>query len=442
MAASEQQVPKWVYVLLGFVGASLLALFIVPVVLESSEDEAQRKVRERFNPAQDRVEQLELALARDAINELGYLLTGDSLYRRRMHRMVDEQYEALAGLHDLAGAMSSRVDLALAGLDESILTWHENRGAALADRSGQDLEAFRPVLAGFSATLTATERLGAAIDHAAAEERAAVRSAETAWRIGLAALAVCALASGGVLTWFGRYLHRLSEERREAMEARDRMLAIVSHDLRAPLQTVLAACETVRERSRGEEPGRMMEIAQSTVANMKRLVDDLLDVKMIERGRLPLQRSAVEVEPLLREIRDATDIYLRDAHEQLAIECPAEPPPIHADPDRLRQVFFNLISNASRASAEGSTITIRVWAEREKVWFSVEDRGEGMDEERVRSLFADAPGDESEVEHGLGLVITRSIVEAHDGEIRVTSTPGVGSAFSFCVPRASGDDAT
>lgn len=443
MAEFDQRVPVWVFVLLGFVGLSLMTLFIVPVLLESREEEAQRAIREQLEPALDYVERLQIALARDALNERGYLLTGDSVYLRRVDRMVAEQREALSGLHMLVPPMSSEADSALATLDESLGTWHENREQVLADFSdAADAEAFPFLASGYNASLYAAERLNAAIEDAAAERREALQADKNSWTMALAGLALLALVSVALLVWFGRYLHRLSEERRKAVKTRDKLLATVSHDLRAPLQTTLAVHDMLATRSADDEKGRsFLEMARQSIRHMQQMVDGLLDATMIEQGRLTLNRSRVEIESFLEEVRDTADVLAGNVRVQLQVANPPRIAPIQADPDRLKEVFFNLVSNAAEATPEGNAITIGATVEGEVVRFFVEDTGAGMDEERLESLFESSGPDDPDVDHGLGLMIARSIVEAHGGEIWAESEPGVGSTFTFSIP-VDDDDRT
>lgn len=436
MLSSKRRVPWWPFALLGFVGLSLLALLVLPVVVEWREDRAEREIRQ-VEPARRHISRLQVALAREALNERGYLLTGDDVYLRRIERMVEDQNRAIAGLRDLVSELPPEADSALSTLESSLETWHATRRQVLTELTPPERAEVFPRLASlFSGSLTAADALMAVIERAQADRRAEFRARERLWMIAGSSLALLTLVSVGVLAWFGRYLHQLSGRLQRAVDARDDVLAMVSHDLRSPLQTVSAGCHMLTQQLEGEEPRRIVDSMDAAVDEMAVLVEDLLDAEMIVRGRLTLNRKTVEVAPFLEEVVRATDLSVAAEDLELRLDVPEGVPAIHADPDRLKRVFFNLISNAARVTDAAGTISIEAaGADPGMVRFTVTDTGPGISEEAGELFERSSKDDAARGQYGLGLAIARGIVEAHGGGIWAESEPGVGAVFSFTIPR-------
>jgi signal transduction histidine kinase len=177
---------------------------------------------------------------------------------------------------------------------------------------------------------------------------------------------------------------------------------------------------------------------------MNRLIQDLLDVARLESGGLAIDPRHVEVAPLLKE---ACQLHAGAASEkQVRLECKiAESlPALHADVDRLHQVFSNLIGNAIKFTDERGKVSVEAEAAGSGVHFSVADTGPGIPDEDQPKVF-DAHWQASGTAHlgsGLGLAIAKGIVETHGGRIWVESTPWVGTTFHFTIPAADGKPAS
>jgi signal transduction histidine kinase len=244
---------------------------------------------------------------------------------------------------------------------------------------------------------------------------------------------------------------RLYGEAQRAIQARERVLAFVSHDLRNPLATVLLNASMLLEQvAEGEDgpsgAGGLREqlgwIMRSS-EQMNRLIQDLLEVTRIEAGRLRLERTALDVAVLLAE---AGALFAALASEkEIALEIDvasaAALPPVWADRERLHQVLSNLIGNALKFTLRGGWVRLRAEAEAEGgdaggVRFVVEDGGIGIEADQLPHLFDPyGPGRRgARGGVGLGLAIARGILEAHGGTLAVESTPGQGSTFSFTIP--------
>lgn len=242
----------------------------------------------------------------------------------------------------------------------------------------------------------------------------------------------------------GRLMSDLAEQN-EALhkldDIKNRFLGIAAHDLRNPLSNIQLAAALLQdppvELSKDDSDFLIRDIDRQS-QYMFTLIDDLLDVSQIESGYLELRLERLSREPFLIEAihRHA---YLAKPKKIQVLHKPSADGMLCADPIRLRQVIDNLISNAIKYSPQGSTIT--VWSEESQgVWkVNVQDEGPGIqleDRELLFRYFGRLPsrptGGEKSV--GLGLAISRRIVEAHGGQIGVESEAGDGSVFWFTLP--------
>jgi PAS domain S-box-containing protein len=231
---------------------------------------------------------------------------------------------------------------------------------------------------------------------------------------------------------------------KKAVQARDEVLSIVAHDLRSPLGAVLLQA-TLTRRTGGPERRslRPAEAIERSVSQMKRMINDLLDVTQIESGRLELDRAAVSPVDLLREVAETH----RDLASKRSIElrwgAAPDLPQTWADQGRVVQVFDNLIGNAMRFSSHGS-ISVHAYPMGGEVLFSVADTGFGISPDDLPRVF-DRFWQASRAQRGgagLGLAIVKGIVEAHGGRAWVESKLGKGTTVFFTIPTvrsATGD---
>lgn len=238
-------------------------------------------------------------------------------------------------------------------------------------------------------------------------------------------------------------LDRLYREAAAAIEAREEVLRIVAHDLRNPLNTINLTAEMMLEMAGDETPAsRPLEIIMRNAATMDRLVHDLLDVARLEAGRVSINAKETPVQPLLDRVLELTGASAAAAGIDLQLHTPDELPPLYVDPDRVLQLFSNLVGNAIKFTPEGGRVSVRAASAGRHIRFAVSDTGPGIPPERIDHIFdkfwqADA-GDRRGL--GLGLAIARSIVDAHGGRIGIESRPGEGSEFWFTLPTAHGAD--
>lgn len=224
-------------------------------------------------------------------------------------------------------------------------------------------------------------------------------------------------------------------------ELKNDLVATVAHEFRTPLTSLRMAIHLVAEEAVGPLTPKQAELLASARQDCERLqgiVDDLLDLSSIQSGRLELQVRPISAAELLSKAIASQEFSADQKDIHLETSIAADVDQLELDPDRVGLVLNNLISNAIRHTPEGGRVSIRVGRSGGSTRFEVTDTGEGIPPEyqkRVFEKFFRVPGSASGGA-GLGLSISREIVEAHGGEIGLESRPGYGSTFWFTLPRA------
>jgi len=212
------------------------------------------------------------------------------------------------------------------------------------------------------------------------------------------------------------------------------------HELKTPLTPIMSSSELLVSGLR-EEP--WLSVARNIhrgAGNLNRRIDELLDLARGEIGMLRLRPVSVDILHLLHNISDEMSVVASSNGQILKAELPESLPNIWGDEDRLRQVVLNLLINASKFTPEGGTITLRAKQMNGSIIVEVQDTGRGIPEEEQRRLFVAYHRQLSDLEHlsglGLGLALSKNLVELHGGKIWVQSHEGKGSTFFFSVPIA------
>ena len=232
---------------------------------------------------------------------------------------------------------------------------------------------------------------------------------------------------------------RIEQELRVAVQARDRVLAAVSHDLRNPLNTIQVTSATLLAQLAGDQRWRRhLEIIHRSCLRMDHLITDLLDMASIGAGRLSLETRPESADAIIREAIELHEPLADERKVSLVRGGCADDTLVDCDRHRVMQVFANLIGNALKFCRAGDTVTIGCERAEAAVGFWVEDTGPGISPELLPRLFDPYwSGPETKTGVGLGLYIARGIVERHGGEIDVESRLGRGERFSFTIPTAS-----
>ncbi len=234
-------------------------------------------------------------------------------------------------------------------------------------------------------------------------------------------------------------------ERLEIARVKDQLTSVVSHELRTPLTAIRGSLGLLESGALGPLPERgrrMIEIAVQNTERLVRLINDILDLERIDSGAIELVRAPCDAEQLIGSATDAVLPMAVEAGVTLAVHT--QPAMLAADADRLVQTLTNLISNAVKFSAPGSTVQIHSERRDGEMLFAVTDHGRGVPADKLETIFerfeqVDASDSRSKGGTGLGLSICRSIVEQHGGRIWAQSAPGEGCTLTFVVPVAACD---
>ena len=234
---------------------------------------------------------------------------------------------------------------------------------------------------------------------------------------------------------------------READVLKDTFISVVSHELKTPISIIKGYAETLRRPEARRNPALVEEMLASITEEsdrLARLVDDLLDASRLQAGGLPFRD--VEDVDLRFVARRVIERYTpQTSHHQLILDfVPADDfPTVSGDPQRLEQVLDNLVSNAIKYSPRGGVVEIKGEASAVEVVISVRDEGIGIpleEQERIFTRFhrVESPETRAVSGTGLGLYLTRAIVQAHGGRCWVDSIPGQGATFYVALPRETG----
>lgn len=221
-----------------------------------------------------------------------------------------------------------------------------------------------------------------------------------------------------------------------AVRVRNEVLGIVSHDLRNPIGAISASASVLLELQITEEQReRQLRLIKRAAQRAARLIEDLLDVSRIEAVGLELERTPVEVPPLVQEVHESFRAQAEEAGIELRYDTPDDLPRILADRDRILQVLANLVGNAIKFTPRGGHVGVRAAPSGDTVVFTVRDTGMGIPEDEIPHLFERfwQARRTQRTGAGLGLSIAKAIVEAHDSTLKVSTEVGVGSEFSFAI---------
>ena len=229
---------------------------------------------------------------------------------------------------------------------------------------------------------------------------------------------------------------------RQLDEVKSGLISTVAHELKTPLTSIRLATHVLLSEKLGPLTPRQMELvatAREDSDRLFRIIESLLDISRMESGHTQIQMSPVTAEQLVVQAVEEMRGALLDRGITLAIDVPADVPPVLADTVRLQSVFGNLLNNALKHTSAGGTVSVTAHSEGDMVRFAVEDNGAGIPEEYLPHIFEKffrVPGQEKESDAGLGLAIVKEIVVAHGGAIDVMSKVGKGTRFSFTLKAA------
>ncbi|HUP93117.1 MAG TPA: ATP-binding protein, partial [Solimonas sp.] len=254
---------------------------------------------------------------------------------------------------------------------------------------------------------------------------------------------------GGDLMGFARITRDLAERKRiERLEEEGRQvnefLAMLCHELRNPLAPIANAVALLQVSRLGEQDSRhAVQVIERQVGHLARLVDDLLDMSRVSRGKITLNREVVPVADIVNRAIEAANPIIQQRRHRLELVLPERPVSVCGDPTRLVQVVLNLLTNAAKYMPEEGVITLTVEQAAQTVILRVTDRGIGIESEllpRVFDLFVQGRRglDRSEGGLGIGLTLVKRLTELHGGTVAAQSEgPGKGSSFIVLLPVAT-----
>jgi signal transduction histidine kinase len=235
-------------------------------------------------------------------------------------------------------------------------------------------------------------------------------------------------------------LERLYAELETASRHKSDFLATMSHELRTPLNAIIGFSEVLHEQMFGELNERQLAYVSDVLEagrHLLSLINDVLDLAKIEAGRMELELSSVAIPEILRSAVSMLSERASGAGLTLAIDTEPEEITITADERRVRQIVFNLLSNAVKFTPSGGRVDLSALAEDGRVEIAVADTGPGIPPEELERIFEEfeqATAGKKAEGTGLGLPLSRRLVELHGGRLWVESEPGKGSTFRFTLP--------
>ena len=277
------------------------------------------------------------------------------------------------------------------------------------------------------------------------EKRFLRRDGETIWMkltVSLASVADVHGAHGVAVIEDITEQKHAEEDLREADRRKDEFLATLAHELRNPLAPIRNSLHIFRMKGI-QDPAieQVTSMMERQVAHMVRMVDDLLEVSRISRGKIELRKESAELAAVLRNAVDTSLPLIEKGRHKLVVDVPDEPVLLEADPVRLAQVFANLLNNSAKYTREGGEIRVTVTVDNGMAVVCVKDNGEGIPGamlQRVFNMFTQvATGNRAHGGLGIGLTLARTLVHLHGGTIDAASEgPGKGCEFTVRLPIA------
>jgi signal transduction histidine kinase len=379
----------------------------------------------------------------------GFLLSGDTALLARLQAAEADFDQSIHALKD--GIRSPSVASLVAAVEQAAMSFSRRQEQLVAARqqgmdTGELARRFETELLPLQHELG--ESLNRLVDHlevtmrdAYAQGRA-TRAQLSFWMYGL--LGFLVLMSVGTSWYFTRvlawsYLQEQAalETARKALATRDELMGIIAHDLRNPLNAIKLKAALLSRAAESQRSREQAESIEHVTLRMDHLIKSMLDVATLEAGRLSVSPVPCAVEELLRE---AVELFGNlAAARQLGLQLRGVNEPgltIGADRERVLQVFSNLLGNAIKFSPQGSQVVIAAERQGEAVRFAISDSGPGIASEHLPHVFDRFWKHETAGKKGtgLGLFITKGIIDGHGGRIWVESEPGHGATFYFTLP--------
>ncbi len=236
-------------------------------------------------------------------------------------------------------------------------------------------------------------------------------------------------------------LERANQRLRDLDRARTEFIAGISHDIRNPLNNIIAPLTAVASQTENLRPRdrRFVELALRGATRIDAMISDLLELARLETGDSKLHMQQIDLRELLAALLESSRPFAAAQGNDLAFEAPGHPVWVVADSEKIDRIVNNLLSNALKYSRKNTTVTIALRDEHSHVSIAVQDQGPGIPPEDLQRIFGRYTRLESGAKAGpgagLGLAIVKEFVQLHQGEVQVESTVGQGSTFRVILPR-------
>lgn len=421
---------------------SLVALVLLPFVVRQQTERYRLENEQHADPARAALNELNYRLSQQIAALTRAAATRDVQHLQRYSRLIPPQETAMKSLGAHVGAINPEFDVAFLELRQRLATWND------AVERRVDLQRL-PFDSNYPAVIETVHRLDEAITAYQGTRRERVRALARmqVWvTFGLVLLASVAAA---LFLWMVQRLRMFAgmlaeesaarqaalERQQELVRIRDEILGVVSHDLRSPLTTIALSAQLIPGSSPGEQSEQVQTIVTAT-RRMERLIHDLLDVTRAEQGKLSIRRDAIDPAAVARDVIASHGPIAAAKQIELETSVSGDLPRVCGDGDRLAQALTNLIGNAFKFTPAGGVVRLSVAQRDGKVHFEVSDTGPGIAPGDLPHLFEPfwQAKKTAHLGAGLGLKITRAIVEAHGGSIEVANLAGRGACFRFELP--------
>lgn len=236
---------------------------------------------------------------------------------------------------------------------------------------------------------------------------------------------------------------RAEEALRLADQRKDEFLAILAHELRNPLAPIGNGIELLKHAEKSPQMlPKIRKIMSNQLRQMTRLIDDLMDVSRITRGKISLRIETVLLKQIIDSAIEGAQPFIDQQNHELILHMPNEPIVLNADAARLSQVFSNLLNNAAKYTDPGGVITVAVQSNQDEVMVSISDTGVGLNADEADNIFdmfvqVERAIDDARGGLGIGLTLVKNLVELHEGRVAAKSQGrGTGSEFIVTLPKA------
>ncbi|HEX9780899.1 MAG TPA: response regulator [bacterium] len=243
-------------------------------------------------------------------------------------------------------------------------------------------------------------------------------------------------------------LRRANEELKRFTQLKSNLVTMVSHQLRDPLTTIKGFASILADKLAGpvtEDQGKYLRIIQANIDRLAGMINELLDMARMEIGPAQLRKSFVDLVPLTQAVVQTMRPLAEGRRIDVIVHLPHESPRVFADSERVGEILLNLVSNAIKYTPSPGRVTVTLEEREEEVQFTVSDTGVGIAEGDLPKLFEDLrksrvePAEAALQGLGVGLPMSRRLVELHGGRLWATSVKGEGSTFAFTLPKQDPD---